>query len=125
MCPSAAAQIQTSVHAGGDERAYTLQRFGVRDPPALRIEIEKALARAPAPDCRPAVAYVAQPRRRRHVDINGNTDLGIEHGGALTSPGTPVVRHMFPDETPLRRRWNAKLLKSPRSERRFHATEPQ
>ena len=101
-----------------------LQRFGVRDPPALRIEIDKAFARALAPDCRPAVAHVAQPRRRRHVDINGNTDLGIEHGSALTFPGTPDVRDMFRDETPRPRR-DAKLLKSPRSERRFHATEPR
>ncbi len=64
-----------------DERAYAFQRVGVRDPPALRIEVDEALARAPAPDCWPAVAHVAQPRRRRHVDINGNMDLGIQASG--------------------------------------------
>jgi len=109
-----------------DDPILTIQRAGKRSlswrravdwfvlavlhaQPFFHLRVEKALARAPAPDCRPAVAYVAQPGRRRHVHINGNTDLGIEHWGALTSPGTRDVRDMFRDETPLRRRRNAKL----------------
>ena len=33
-----------------DERAYALKSVGVCHPPALRIEIDKAIARAPAPN---------------------------------------------------------------------------
>ena len=62
-----------------DKGAYAVQRIGIRDPPAPRIQIDEAPARSSAPDRRTVIGHVAQAGRGRHGHVDGNTDLGIEH----------------------------------------------
>ena len=81
---------------GDDKRTYPFERVWLGDPPALSIEVDKALARPPARDRGSGVTHIAQAKRRRHGDVDGNTNLGIEHWRAWLFPETLNVRDMFP-----------------------------